>query len=74
MGRPPRTVKIRTMTFRLDDNVAARIDALAGGYGRSVWMRDALLRELERQEREQGVAGRKARKRGPKAEESRSTS
>lgn len=50
MGRPPLSKKSETkpVLVRLTDDVAARIDALAGPNKRAEFIRDAIDRELAR--------------------------
>lgn len=54
MGRPPLSKKSVTKPtlVRLTEDVAARIDALAGPNKRAEFIREAVARELRRQEKE----------------------
>ena len=49
MGRPPLAVK--PMFVRMPIGVPERIDALVGSKRRAAFVREAVLKELERQER-----------------------
>jgi hypothetical protein len=53
MGRPPLSKKSVTKPtlVRLTEDVAARIDALAGPNKRAEFIRDAIDREIKRRER-----------------------
>ena len=55
MGRPP--LGVRATKVRLTDDQLRRIDALVGSRRMAAWIRSAIDRELERQERER-PAGR----------------
>ncbi len=46
MGRPP--LNLKPVPIRLSPEVLARIDAIAGNYGRPAFIREAVERELER--------------------------
>jgi predicted transcriptional regulator len=50
MGRPP--LNLKAVPIRLAPDVLARIDAIAGTYGRPAFIREAVERELQRRERE----------------------
>lgn len=52
MGRPP--LGIISTTIRLPKALLERIDALRGPNRRAEFIREAVERELERQEREKG--------------------
>ncbi|MQW90131.1 hypothetical protein GHJ82_25675 [Sinorhizobium saheli] len=49
MGRPP--LKVKPILVRLPDGVPERIDALVGKMKRAEFIREAVLKELERRER-----------------------
>ena len=49
MGRPP--MHLKPTLVRLPEDVAERIDAIAGPNRRSEFIRDAVERELKRRER-----------------------
>jgi len=49
MGRPP--LNLKPVPIRLSPEVLARIDAIAGNYGRPAFIREAVERELERRGR-----------------------
>lgn len=51
MGRPPMNVK--PMLVRLPEGMAERIDAVAGENKRAEFIRDAVEKELKRQEKAQ---------------------
>jgi predicted DNA-binding protein len=46
MGRPP--LNLKPVPIRLAPEVLARIDAVAGNYGRAAFIREAVERELKR--------------------------
>ena len=46
MGRPP--LNLKPVPVRFSPEVLARIDAIAGNYGRPAFIREAVERELER--------------------------
>jgi hypothetical protein len=48
MGRPP--LKLRNTMVRLPVGIAERIDALVGPYRRAVFIREVVVREVERLE------------------------
>lgn len=50
MGRPP--LGVRATKVRLTDDQLRRIDQLVGSRRMAAWIRSAIDRELERQERE----------------------
>jgi len=50
MGRPP--LGVRATKVRLTDDQLRRIDQLVGARRMAAWIRDAIDRELERQEAE----------------------
>lgn len=50
MGRPP--LGVRATKVRLTDDQLRRIDQLVGSRRMAAWIRDAIDRELERQEAE----------------------
>ncbi|MFT4149204.1 MAG: hypothetical protein QM656_03330 [Paracoccaceae bacterium] len=58
MGRKPLNVK--ETKVRLTDEQRQRIEALAGNYGMAAWIRDAVARELDRQEKAAAKEGRAA--------------
>lgn len=49
MGRPP--LHLTPVPVRLSPETLARIEAIAGKYGRPKFIREAVERELERQEK-----------------------
>lgn len=53
MGRPP--LGVRATKVRLTDDQLRRIDQLVGSRRMAAWIRDAIDRELERQERERAT-------------------
>jgi predicted DNA-binding protein len=53
MGRPPLNVK--DIKIRLSPETRARIEALVGNYQIAGFIREAIERELTRQETERGV-------------------
>ncbi len=53
MGRPP--LKVKPTTVRLPEGIGERIDALAGPNRRATFIRDAVVAEVERLERERGI-------------------
>lgn len=53
MGRPP--LGVRATKVRLTDDQLRRIDQLVGARRMAAWIRDAINRELERQEAERAA-------------------
>lgn len=53
VGRPPLNVK--AMKVRIPEGIGERIDALAGPNRRAEFIREAVVAEVERQERERGI-------------------
>ena len=48
MGRPP--LKMSLVHVRMPPELATRIDALVGNYGRAQFIREAVEKEVERRE------------------------
>ncbi len=53
MGRP--ALKVKMMNVRLPLGIPERIDALVGERRRATFIRDAVVAEVERLERERGI-------------------